>query len=394
MKAIAALIGLMLLAACLPGQGPGLGPVSGTASAVAARGQCQPDWQAPPVNACTGPDRISLTIAGDVLLHWQLQDLGYKRGFQGVWAQAAPFIRTADIAIANMEGPVAPGLTRTGTQLPDPGPVFDDKVYTGFPRFNYHPAILRDLKRAGFDLLTTANNHAMDRGARGADLTLGEMARAGITPVGTIRAGAARDFLVTRQTRAGRVAFVACSFSTNGNPDPNRQVLLCYRDRAELLSIVRRAARTPDIAAVIVLPHWGQEYRSAPDARQQALARDLAAAGATAIIGTHPHAVQPFALLDGPGARVPVAYSTGNFIAVQDQMPSKVGALALLELCPGASGKLVAERFGWIAGQMEFTTSAYWLNIAPAGTPGAMGQAERHLNRIAPGFSAQPQACR
>ncbi|MCP5039271.1 MAG: hypothetical protein GY945_16895, partial [Rhodobacteraceae bacterium] len=204
----------------------------------------------------------------------------------------------------------------------------------------------------------------------------------------------ARDFVLHQRSNAGTIAFIACSFSTNGIADPHRQVLMCYSDRAELLALVRREAANPDVAGVIVLPHWGQEYRSQPDANQQALARDLAAAGATAIIGTHPHAVQPFTLLDGQGATVPVAYSTGNFIAIQDVMPSKVGAMALLDLCQGqGSPGLVAENFGWIAMQMEFSPEAYWLDIAPARTEGAFGLAYRHLSKIAPGFSAQPEAC-
>ncbi len=376
----------LLLAACLPGaQSTTLAPV----------GQCRPAFEAPALNACATGERVSLTIVGDVLLHWQLQQLGYARGFQGVWAQAAPYLANAELTIANLEGPVAPGLTRSGAQMADPGPVYDNKVHTGYPLFNYHPRILSDLKGAGVDLLTTANNHAMDRGARGVELTLREMERAGIGAIGTIRANSARSFATRRASRLGIISFIACTFSTNGIADPARQVLQCYRDRGELLALVRAEAARPDVAAVIVLPHWGQEYRSEPDANQCALARELARAGATAIIATHPHAVQPFTTLPGPDKIVPIAYSTGNFIAVQNQMPAKVGALALLELCRARGGHgLVVEKFGWIAAQMEFSPSAYWLNIAPKGASGPMGLAERHLNQVAPGFSAQPQNCR
>jgi len=378
---------LLLLAACLPG-----GQLGETGS-VAPPGQCKPAYTAAPLNACAGSERLSLTIVGDVLLHWQLQQLGYARGFRDVWADAAPFLAGADLTIANLEGPVAPGLTRSGAQVVDPGPIYEDKVHTGYPMFNYHPRILRDLAASGVDFVTTANNHAMDRGSRGADLTLRELAGAGLGAVGTIRAGDARNFVLRRATRLGKISFIACSFSTNGNADPSRQVLGCYKDRAELLGLVHTETARADVAGVIVLPHWGQEYQSTPDANQRALARDLAGAGAMAVIGTHPHAVQPFTTLNGPAGAVPVAYSTGNFIAVQSEMPSKVGALATLELCRAQAGGLTVEKFGWIAAQMEFSPSRYWLNIATKGTPGPMGLAERHLNRIAPGYSAQPQHC-
>ncbi|MCP5037894.1 MAG: CapA family protein, partial [Rhodobacteraceae bacterium] len=231
-----------------------------------------PVFQAPPVNTCAGPERLRLAIVGDVLLHWQLQKLGYAVGFSGVWAEAAPFLASADIAIANLEGPVAPGIDRAGSRHPDPGPVYGTGIYTGFPTFNYHPVILRDLARLGIDLVTTANNHTMDRGSAGADLTLSELGKAGIGAVGSIEKGGARDFVLHQRSNTGTIAFIACSFSTNGIADPHRQVLMCYRDRAELLARVRREAANPDVAGVIVWPHWGQEYRSQPDANQQALA--------------------------------------------------------------------------------------------------------------------------
>ena len=380
------LLALTLLAGCVPEQ------------QVQTGGQCVPEpaFQAPPVNPCADAERVRLTIVGDVLLHWPIQQTGYRYGFRKMWAQADPYLAWGDLTIGNMEGPVAPGVDQSGRQVGDPGPVYGTGVYTGFPMFNYHPQILKELKASGFDLMTTANNHAMDRGSLGADLTLREMAKAGLGAVGTIRSGAARQFAVRRGTALGTVSFIGCSFSTNGNPDPKRQVLLCYGNRSELLSLVRREAADPSVAAVIILPHWGQEYSSTPDTQQVALARDLAAAGATAIVGTHPHAVQPFRLLNtGRGQVVPVVYSTGNFIAMQTEMPSRVGAMALLEMCRAPDGNgLTVNRLGWIAEQMYFTKTRYWMEIAPTGVTGDKGLPYRHLSKIAPGFSAQPQACR
>jgi len=384
------LLALTLLAGCVPEQSAQTGGPTGK--------QCVPEpvFQAPALNPCADLERIKLTIVGDVLLHWPIQQTGYRFGFRQMWAQAQPYLAWGDLTIGNLEGPVAPGVDQSGRQVGDPGPVYGTGVYTGYPMFNYHPSILKALKASGFDLMTTANNHAMDRGALGADLTLRELSKAGIGAVGTIRSGTKRRFATRRSTALGTVSFIACSFSTNGNADPERQVLLCYDDRRELLSLVRREAADPAVAAVIVLPHWGQEYSSTPDARQVALARDLATAGATAIVGTHPHAVQPFRLLNtGRGQVVPVVYSTGNFIAMQTEMPSRVGAIALLEICKAADGKgLVVDRLGWIAEQMFFTPTSYWMDIAPVGTSGARGLPYRHLSKIAPGFSAQPQGCR
>ncbi len=392
---------LLLLAACQAEAPPPVSDISG----VQPQGQClarAPAYQAAPFNACAGGARVRLALVGDVLLHWQLQQAGYARGFRPVWAQAEPLLAGADLAIANLEGPVAPGLLPDGRRVPDPGPVFGTGVYSGFPAFNYHPVVLSELAASGIDIVTTANNHAMDRGSRGADLTLKQLDRAGLDHVGTIRAGAARDFVLRRRTRLGVISFIACSFSTNGMADPAHQVLGCYGpDRQVLLSLVRREAADRAVAGVVVLPHWGQEYRSRPDAAQQGLARDLVAAGATAVVGTHPHAVQPWRLRRrADGAQVPVIYSTGNFVAVQTGIPAQVGAMALLELCQGAAGqgpgekqKLVVHQGGWVAMQMEFTPHAYWLDVAPAGATGRRAMSFDHLSQVAPGFSAQPQDC-
>ncbi len=255
--------------------------------------------------------------------------------------------------------------------------------------------VLQALQSLGIDFVTTANNHAMDRGSNGADLTLAELEKAGIGALGTIRAGASRDFVLHKQTAIGTISFVACSYSTNGRTDAARQVLLCYRDKDELLGIVRREVADPLVAGVIVLPHWGQEYSSTPDGQQIALAQDLVDAGASAIVGTHPHAVQPFDMLQRfDGISVPVVYSTGNFVAAQDFVPARFGALAMLAMCKSPDGRgLVTEHVGWIATQMEFTPQAFWLDVAPIDTDEDSGAAYRHLSIIAPGYSVQPARC-
>ncbi len=252
MRAVRALAVLLFLAACQEMPAP--------------QGQClpAPDFTAAPLNSCTGAQRVRLVFAGDVLLHRQLQRYAYAGGLPLVWQQAAPYIRWADIAVANLEGPVAPGMRDANRQGADPGPVFGTGIYTGYPQFNYHPMILPPLRVLGIDLVTTANNHAMDRGARGADLTLQQLELAGIAAVGTVPATGAREFVRRLPSRLGPIAFIACSFSTNGIRDPQHQVLRCFKDRETLLSLVRAAANDPATAAVIVLPHWGGGIQPAP----------------------------------------------------------------------------------------------------------------------------------
>lgn len=309
---------------------------------------------------------MSLTFVGDVLLHKQLQQQGYKQGFVSLWKEAVPFLQEADIAVANLEGPVAVGITRSGRQVDDPGPVFDDIVYTSYPMFNYHPSLLADLKVSGVDLVSTANNHSLDRFSIGADKTIEALKSAGHAYTGTIQKGAPRQFTTVLPTKLGPFAFISCSFSTNGIIDKHNQVLMCYDDKSELLNEVRKLGVDPKIACIIVLTHWGVEYQYRPAAKEVALSNELAAAGATAVVGTHSHVIQPWNMVKTNRGVVPVIHSTGNFVSGQPILPRQTSMIARLELCQNDKtklgawskhGQVVVGEAGWTAARMQRTTT-------------------------------------
>lgn len=334
----------------------------------------------PPVSACAQGGRVTLAVAGDVLVHQALAVRGYRRGFSSLWGVAEPILRAADLALVNLEGPVAAGFARGGRRVADPGPVFDDVVYTDYPAFNYHPMLIDALRDAGVDAVTTANNHSLDRGPAGLDATLAALDAAGMRHVGAVRGGEPVWQPLRLQTAAGPLSMVACTYSTNGIADPRRQVPMCYADRAGLLALVRAEAARG--AGVLVLPHWGQEYQLQPDASQRALARDLVAAGAIAVIGTHPHVPQPWEMLPGPSGTVPVVYSTGNFIAAQPPLERATGIIAWAELCGGPRGPQVAA-LGYVPIQMEFEGADPSLTLSDQGARGVAGRAL--LERLIPG---------
>lgn len=343
-----------------------------------------------PLNQCIGGQRVTIAAAGDVLLHRPLQRRGYSDplGFYSIWQSAAPIFQAADIAYVNLEGPTAPGVTRGGYATTDPGPVFDDRVYSSYPMFNYHPRVIGDLMRAGIDVVSTANNHALDRGPLGADRSVDQLRAAKLPFTGTIKAGEPRAFFTYTGSKLGRIAWLACSYSTNGLPDPKRQMLMCYQDRAELLGLVRAAAARTDIAAVIVTPHWGNEYQHSPSARQRTLAAQLVDAGATAVIGTHPHVLQGWETRVGPaGNQGLTIYSTGNFVSGQVSLPRRTGGIAWLELCqprPGGDlakalkSKLVVGHAGWVPIYMVREAAGPRLLVGDAVPSAALAHAARH----------------
>jgi poly-gamma-glutamate synthesis protein (capsule biosynthesis protein) len=206
----------------------------------------------------------------------------------------------ADIGFANLEG----ALTDGGTPWP--------KGYN----FRTPPALAAGLSRAGFNVVTLANNHTMDYGPYGLADTLRTLEADSVHHVGAgLNAAAARAPAIV-EVRGMRVAFLGYvatpdesgGFSIRqwaaGADTPG--VALGLTDG--IAADVSAAKKEADF--VIVAVHAGDEYRRMPNATQRALADAALAAGADAYIGAHPHVVQP---VEMRGQQL-VAWSLGNFI--------------------------------------------------------------------------------
>lgn len=303
--------------------------------------------------ACERGDSITIAAVGDVLLHQPLQNRAFSSSdtHGALWRGVKDLIEGADLAYANLEGPTAAGVSSGGRSVKDPGMQFGvNGVYTGYPLFNYHPSLVSDLKKAGFDIVSTANNHSMDRGPIGVDKTLETLDAANLPGVGTrTQAQAARGeqpwHVVTRK-KGWNIAWIACSFSTNGNADPKRQVLGCFSDAGRIESLIRALSDDSSIDAVIVTPHWGeQEYTQRIEPSQRALAKRFLDAGATGIFGNHPHVTKPWEkVVTKDGRETFVIYSIGNFVSNQRQLERRTSAIVYLGLTKSPGRK------AWING--------------------------------------------
>ena len=362
---------------------------------------CEPKFNPThaPLNVCHSDQRVSVTFVGDILLHTQLQKQGFEEGFDSLWGSVSPFFFEADIAVANLEGPVATGVSKTGKVIEDPGPVFDDWVYSSYPMFNYHVSLLEALKDSSIDLVSTANNHSLDRFSIGVDKTIDALDEAGISYTGTIKRGDQRTFSTIVPTSIGSIAFLSCTFSTNGIEDRYGQVLMCYENRQELLEEVADLASDSDVHGVIVLAHWGREYENQPAAKDVALAEDLARAGATAVVGTHPHVIQPWSMVAENRGVIPVIYSTGNFVSGQPSLQRETSMIARIELCRGQAPAsefdsdnlpLIVSDAGWIAARMKADTNRS-LRVALSSRRDPFAQESHDLiEQLVPNFSLNP----
>jgi hypothetical protein len=292
--------------------------------------------------ACEG-EGASIVVAavGDLLLHHELQIQAFAapERHRALWSGVEDLLMRADLTYGNLEGPMAAGLDREGREVEDPGLVFDRVVYTAYPRFNFHASLAEDLVRSGFDVVSTANNHALDRGALGVDRTIAALRAAKLAYTGTRARGdaAARWYTITRSKGIG-VAWLACTELMNVRPDAEGQVLRCG-DKA-VAATIRALKEDRSVDAVIVTPHWGKEYAPEPRASQVTLAQRWAEAGATAIFGSHPHVNQRWEKLVTSGGREAlVIYSLGNFASHQPELPRRSSALFYVGLRRGADGQ-------------------------------------------------------
>jgi len=326
-----------------------------------------------------GATHLSIVAVGDVLLHTPLhrQMLASPDGARSLWMDVAPWLAQADMAYANLEGPAATGVRGGGVAVPDPGNVFDGKVYGSYPAFNYHARLADDLVASGFDVVSTANNHALDRGALGIDRTIAALNAAQLPYTGS-RVSTATETDPTAwarviETKGWHVAWLACAFGTNGIPDRHHQVLNCYSDRAVVLAAVHALAHRSDIDAVIVTPHVGIEYEDTPRPDVVALDRDLLDAGASAVLGAHPHVTQPWVQHTSPDGRVGlIVYSLGNFVSGQFQrVPTRASALVWLDLAKGPGGKAFVAGASYLPLEMTHAGGVYAVHpiTAITGTP-------------------------
>ena len=342
--------------------------------------------------ACAHPD---MAFGGDVLLHSLIQSdaAGRPEGFAPALAPIAPALSRAAVSVVNLEGPAARDIGPTLREEADPGTLFDGRIYSGYPRFNYHPSIAGVLARVGVDVVQTANNHAMDRGAVGADLTLSALTQAGLSVTGTSPRGEAQVFHTTRQVSGRTIVFLACTFSTNGLPDPARQALRCYGNQPSIPNLIHSLSQQSNVDGVVLLPHWGTEYSSQPNARQRRLAQSAAEAGAIAIVGAHPHVLQPLDVLTTrDGRTVPVAYSLGNLISSQWRLERRTGAILYLDLTRNAQGQLEATGARYLPTRVERTTNL-GVAVFPAAQLQAGAASIAHARRVLGAGMVGPDGC-
>jgi len=195
------------------------------------------------------------------------------------------------------------------------------------------------LKKAGFDILVTANNHALDRRVAGLGRTLDQLDRRGILHTGTFTDADKRSlhYPLVVEKHGIRIALLNYTYGTNGLKVTPPAIVNRIDTALMRRDLMKAVSAEPDF--ILVTMHWGNEYQLTESRQQRELAAFLFEHGTDVIIGSHPHVVQP---IRGEGKGNLVAYSMGNLISNQRNRYRDGGIAFELELTKGPEGATVA----------------------------------------------------
>lgn len=252
--------------------------------------------------------QIIINAVGDIMLAGKGTGTYTKMGYDYPFASMNDQLKSGDITIGNLEAPI----TRRGTE-------FTGKKF----RFRVKPVAARALQKAGFSVLTLANNHMMDYGAVGLEETLRNLDGTNI-----LHTGAGKNLASARKPAIILVGEKTVAFLAYSMTFPSE--FYAGRNRAGTAPGVE-SHYSKDISMVksradyvVVSFHWGTEKASTPHPYQISAAHRAIDAGADLVIGHHPHVLQGIELYK----KGVIFYSLGNFAFGSLSRSSDVGALA------------------------------------------------------------------
>lgn len=257
-----------------------------------------------PINNDTkNVQRITISATGDIMFHTPQITAAYKNGgynFDENFAQIKNYFQDADLAIGNFE-------STTGGGNP-----------SGYPMFNAPDETLTTLSDVGFDVLSTANNHALDTGKSGVIRTIENIEKNNMVNIGTYREPGEHVYI--RDVDGINLGILSYTYGLNG-----MEGVLSSYDRSYMINLIKEEKIKADISkaeelgadSIIIIIHWGNEYQLNPSDYQVELANKIFKWGGDIILGSHPHVVQKSEMITVNGEMKYVIYSMGNFISNQ-----------------------------------------------------------------------------
>jgi poly-gamma-glutamate capsule biosynthesis protein CapA/YwtB (metallophosphatase superfamily) len=239
-----------------------------------------------------------ILFGGDVMLSRYVGIVARAKG-DPAWPlhDVSGLLSSADIAFANLESPFS-----------DHGRVVEKGMV-----FKAEPEMIQALLQAGINVVSTANNHARDCGAYGVEYTQDWLGQHGIPAVGTGSTAEEAHRGTVLGRNGVRFGFLAYTYDQSNGNHADVDDRIAMLDPGQVADDVKSILERAD--AVIVSMHAGQEYSRKPNAQQQKFAHAAIDAGASVVVGHHPHVTQP---IESYGNGV-IFYSLGNLVFDQFQ---------------------------------------------------------------------------
>lgn len=282
---------------------------------------------------------INIVGIGDTLCHSQNFKDAYNQetgtyDFSPMFKNIKKYFDDATVAVGNLE------TTLAG----------EDRGYSGYPTFNSPDELALDLKELGIDILTTANNHCIDKGYTGLERTLNILDEYGIAHTGTSRSEEEQNTILVKDLNGIKTAFLCFTYGTNGIPIPSGKEYSVNLINKDLIKQQLDKAKEEGAELICVSMHWGAEYRLKPTQEQEDLAVFLIKNGADVILGNHAHVPEPMemktvTLEDGTTREGFVIYSMGNFFSAQTDNYTRDTLILNVEVRKdGETGKITIDK--------------------------------------------------
>ena len=257
----------------------------------------------------------SMVMVGDALIHGAVYNT-YRTGntydFKNIFKYTKDIFKSYDLAYYNQEtilGGKSLGLST-------------------YPQFNSPQEVGDAFMDAGFDLVSLATNHTLDRMYDCGMKTITNSReywnkQEGVIAAGSYTSKEEREKLQIQEVNGIKYTLLSYTMQTNGLPVPNgKSYVVDVYNKEKVKQDVERYKDKVDV--IMVAMHWGNEYQHYPSTNQKSVAKYLASLGVNIIIGAHPHVVQPIDFIDD----TLVIYSLGNFVSAQIGTEKLTGLLA------------------------------------------------------------------
>lgn len=287
--------------------------------------------------------KLKLLATGDGLIHSVIFRNYYKNGvydFTDAVKYVKDIVKDYDIAYYNQETPAG-----------------DDSItYSGYPMFYTPSAYVDAMRDAGFNTISLASNHSLDKGEKGILNTVKYFKTTNTLYSGMNDSEEMRNNFIIKEKN--NIAYTMLSYTTitNGLQVPSgKSYLLNLYDKEQVKKDIEAVRDKVDV--LIVAMHWGIEYINMPNEEEKEIAEYLSSLGVDIVIGNHPHILQPITKI---GDTI-VMYSLGNFISNQyggtnGDWNKLIGFMATLDITKTVTkDDEVKMTFDNIGGELIFT---------------------------------------